>query len=161
MILIPSGTSNSGRVRTIEIPETNSFFLKSASFSFSGRYRISVSLASDSVTSNEIASDSVGADELWVSGNGTSGQVLASDGDGSFSWSTIEAGGGFDSYQQFNSSGTWTKPAGIRYVKVEVIGGGGGGSGHGEGGGAGGYTARIMDVRGITSVAVTDRKSVV
>ena len=39
-----------------------------------------------------IADNVVGADELKVSGNGTSGQVLASDGDGTFSWAN--AGGG-------------------------------------------------------------------
>jgi len=38
------------------------------------------------VTSAKIADNNVTADELNVSGNGTSGQVLSSDGDGSFSW---------------------------------------------------------------------------
>jgi hypothetical protein len=37
----------------------------------------------------QITDNSVGAAELNVSGNGTSGQVLVSDGDGTFSWSTI------------------------------------------------------------------------
>jgi len=38
------------------------------------------------VDTANIADDAVGATQLDVSGNGTSGQVLASDGDGTFSW---------------------------------------------------------------------------
>jgi hypothetical protein len=43
-------------------------------------------IADDAVTTDKIADNAVTADELNVSGNGTSGQVLKSDGDGSFSW---------------------------------------------------------------------------
>ena len=42
-----------------------------------------------SVNAATITDNSVGAAELNVSGNGTSGQALTSDGDGSFSWTTI------------------------------------------------------------------------
>jgi len=48
-------------------------------------------LAADSVTAAAIAANAVGASELNVSGNGTSGQVLTSDGDGSFSWDEFAA----------------------------------------------------------------------
>jgi hypothetical protein len=41
------------------------------------------------VGATEITDNSVGAAELNVSGNGTVGQALVSDGDGTFSWSTI------------------------------------------------------------------------
>ena len=41
----------------------------------------------------QIASNVVGANELNVSGNGTSGQFLASDGDGTFSWADAAGGG--------------------------------------------------------------------
>lgn len=44
------------------------------------------------VDASTIADDSVGAAELNVSGNGTSGQFLSSDGDGSFSWATPSGG---------------------------------------------------------------------
>ena len=57
--------------------------------------------------------------------------------------------------QVFTSNGTWNRPTGVRYIKVQVQGGGGGGSGHGESGGAGGYSERIIDVTGISSVSVT------
>jgi len=45
-------------------------------------------LADDAVTAAKIADNAVGADALNVSGNGTSGQALISDGDGTFSWGT-------------------------------------------------------------------------
>ena len=38
--------------------------------------------------SSYVENNSIGADELNVSGDGTSGQVLTSDGDGTFSWAT-------------------------------------------------------------------------
>ena len=69
-----------------------------------------------------IANNVVGADELNVSGNGTSGQVLASDGDGTFSW--VDAGGSYtpnivsgattaskDNLYIFTASATLTLPA--------------------------------------------------
>ena len=60
----------------------------------------------------------------------------------------------------FTSSGTWTRPAGVVQVTVEVVGGGGnGGNGianySGGGGGAGGYALDIADVSGDATVAVT------
>ena len=42
----------------------------------------------------QIASNRVGANELNVSGNGTAGQMLTSDGDGSMSWADAASGGG-------------------------------------------------------------------
>ena len=48
-------------------------------------------LASDAVTSAKIATNAVDATALNVSGNGTSGQSLTSDGDGSFTWATVSA----------------------------------------------------------------------
>jgi len=42
--------------------------------------------------SASVGQGTVGADELKVTGNGSSGQVLSSDGDGTFSWSTDLAG---------------------------------------------------------------------
>lgn len=63
--------------------------------------------------------------------------------------------------QKFTSSGTWTKPAGVAYAIVEVIGGGGGGGGAasaasvtGGGGGGGGY-ARVVLTSLASSVTVT------
>lgn len=41
-----------------------------------------------------LTNNSIGADQLDIAGNGTSGQVLTSDGDGSFSWDDVSGGGG-------------------------------------------------------------------
>jgi len=43
-------------------------------------------IADDQITAAKIADNAVGADALNVSGNGTAGQALLSDGDGTFSW---------------------------------------------------------------------------
>ena len=51
----------------------------------------------------------------------------------------------------YTASGTWTKPAGLKYVTVELVGGGGGGGGSGPnaggaggGGGGGGYSRKLI-----------------
>lgn len=62
---------------------------------------------------------------------------------------------GIASMQVWTGDGTWTRPAGVKYIKVQIQGGAGGGSGHGEGGGAGGYAERFLDVTGISSVGIT------
>ena len=49
-------------------------------------------IAADAVTASEIAANAVGASELNVSGNGTSGQILTSDADGTFSWGSTGTG---------------------------------------------------------------------
>jgi hypothetical protein len=46
-------------------------------------------LANDCVNAAKIAANAVGASELNVSGNGTSGQVLTSDGDGTMTWAAV------------------------------------------------------------------------
>jgi hypothetical protein len=58
-------------------------------------------------------------------------------------------------YQVISASGTWTKPIGARYCRVQVVGGGGAGGGagaaaanqhsKGSGGGAGGYAESWID----------------
>jgi hypothetical protein len=67
---------------------------------------------------------------------------------------------GLQSMQTFTSSGTWTKPTGIKRALVISTGGGGGGggaadSGSSGGGGAGGTCIEIIDVSAITSETVT------
>jgi hypothetical protein len=81
---------------------------------------------------------------------GTSGNVLTSNGT---TWVSAASASGGD-YKQvvFTSNGTWTKPAGLKAVKITVVGGGGGGGltnntsisvGSG-GGGGGGAAIRVL-----------------
>lgn len=82
------------------------------------------------------------------SSEGSAGDVLKSQGTGLPPiWGTVDAG--IVDYQEFLSSGTWSKPSGAKLVYVEAIGGGGGGSNRIDaewaGGGAGGeFISRLM-----------------
>ena len=80
----------------------------------------------------------------------TTSQVLYSDGT-----NLVSSSHGIQGLSVFTGTGTWTRPSGVRYIRIQLQGGAGGGSGHGEGGGAGGYAERFLDVTGIASVAVT------
>ena len=91
--------------------------------------------------------------------SGQSGRFLSTDGS-SLIWSNdIASGGGggagFRSMQVFTSNGTWSKPAGVGSIKIQVVGAGGGGSGKCEAGGAGGFSERVLDATNISSVSVT------
>ena len=76
----------------------------------------------------------VGVGGTGVTSVGTSGNVLTSNGTAWVSQAAA-AGGGDYIMQVFTSPGTWTKAAGLKAIKVTVIGGGGGT------GGAGGTTS--------------------
>lgn len=85
--------------------------------------------------------------------------------DGTDWWSmksggAASGGGGPTGVQVFNTSGTWTKPAGVTKIIIKVQGGGGGGGGStnseaGSGGGGGGYCEEFIDVTAIASETVT------
>lgn len=66
--------------------------------------------------------------------DGDNEDFLQTNGSGVLAWAA--GGGGSADAQEFTGDGTWTKPAGVTFVKVIVIGGGGGGGG-GVGGSAG------------------------
>lgn len=78
-------------------------------------------------------------------------------------WATVAAQG-LASVQVITATGTWTRPAGVKRVIVEVIGGGGGGGGADSngtvdtalGGGAAGSLAKsLLDVSAIATSTVT------
>lgn len=83
---------------------------------------------------------------------GAANTVLTNDGVGNLSWAaTVGGGSGYTNMQAFTASGSYTVPAGVTKVMVEVIGaGGGGGSGdatnRGAGGNGGGYSKSILTV---------------
>jgi hypothetical protein len=94
-----------------------------------------------------------------------SGKVLTSDASGNASWQTAAVTtGSFTNMQVYSTSGTstFTVPAGVTKIMVEVWGGGGGGGigsttvgRSGYGGGGGGYGKQIFTVTSGTSYTVT------
>lgn len=67
---------------------------------------------------------------------------------------------GLASVQTFTSSGTWTRPSGIKLVVMEVQGAGGSGSEYGDAdyttaGSGGGYAKKLLDVSSISSSTIT------
>jgi len=92
-------------------------------------------------------------------GFGTSGDFLKTQGTGANPVWASAGGGGFNSVQIFTSSGTWTRPAGIIKVIMEVQGAGGSGgyadaAYNGAGAGAGGYAKKFLDVSSISSSTI-------
>ena len=133
----------------------------------------SVDLANTTVTDTSIATGAVGADEMasgsvnLASAKVTGALAVAKGGtaltSGSGGYRALRSNGsalttdlhGVASMNVYTGSTTWSRPTGVRYIRVQVQGAGGGGSGHGEGGGAGGYSEKYIDVTGIGSVTVT------
>lgn len=130
-----------------------------------------VTLANGAVDTGQIADNAITALKLNITGDGTSGQFLKTDGDGSFDYinaPTVKT----PTQQIFTADGTWTKPTDCTKVKVTVVGGGGGsgavkGKGHSSmappkrstsisgAGGAGGTSIKLIDVTSISSETVT------
>jgi hypothetical protein len=80
---------------------------------------------------------------LKVKGNsGIPGQVLQVNNDGTQSWANTF---GYKNRKIFINPTTWTVPAGVREIMIEVVGGGGGGA-KGGGGGSGGYGIAVCKV---------------
>jgi len=74
----------------------------------------------DTITAAMIQANAVGASELNVSGNGSSGQALLSDGDGTFSWGT--GGDAFGTENgTYTNSGTFSGSYGANTLRTVSI----------------------------------------
>lgn len=62
------------------------------------------------VTQEMLNDDTIGADELKVTGNGTAGQLLSSDGDGTMTWVDV-ASGGYSVVYASDAITSWTDNA--------------------------------------------------
>ena len=80
---------------------------------------------------------------LGVAGFSGAGRALQSDGS-----ALSQQLHGIASLNVYTSNNTWTRPAGVKYIKVQI-------NGHGEGGAAGGYAELFLNVTSISSVVVT------
>jgi len=69
-----------------DITPKNSTISFTAGESLAGGGTITLDQSTDSTIEFSVDQNSIGADKLNISGDGTAGQVLLSDGDGSFSW---------------------------------------------------------------------------
>ena len=132
--------------------------------------------ASRTIATSNIANSSVTAGQLAPSavdlgGGATTGQMpvnrggtaLSSVGGNTTVLRTNSSANGYEwanvgpyNISVFTSSGTWSRPAGVRYIRIKCQAAGGGGGGHGESGAAGGYSERVLEVaqNGIASVSV-------
>lgn len=115
-----------------------------------------------SIDTAHVADDAINAAKLNVTGNGTAGEFLQSDGDGTMTWAA--AGGGFSTITNYNAPGTFNS-TNVNVARVTVVGGGGGGAGGGQGGfgnstqggggSGGGCAIEYVDLSNTNSVAVT------
>lgn len=96
--------------------------------------------------------------------DGTSGQVLVTDGAGSVTWQSAAGDISSVNIQTFTASGTYTPTTNMKYAIIELVGGGGGGGavaqttgpGLASSGGAGGYSrVRVTSAQVGSSQTVT------
>ncbi len=109
-------------------------------------------------TTDTPAQDSVNLDQLATTGTASSSTFLRGD----MAWTAVSDTSGLASVQVFTSSGTYTKPSGIRLVMVEVQGAGGSGASapspndtSSTAGAGGGYARKLINVSSISTATIT------
>lgn len=151
----PAASGGSGDMRlTLEkesVGDTASLLFQTG---WSGRAEIG--LAGDDDLQVKVSSDgSTWADALRIAA--ATGQLIPGA-------AGIAGGGRLKSITSFGASGTWTRPTGVRWALVYVVGAGGGGGGAagatssgsaGSGGGAGGLAISFLNVTAMPSNTVT------
>jgi len=135
------------------------------SSNLASRTLVTANIASGNVTSGKLAAGAVNYTTTTVTGTlpvSKGGTGLSSAGGANTVLRTNSSANGleyaavgFSSMQVFTSTGTWSRPSGVRYIKIKCQAAGGGASGHGESGAAGGYSELILDVTSIASVTAT------
>lgn len=87
-VFVTEGTDGSGEIYACTTTGAITFGTTDINFSQIGKSAVLIGGTGITVSGNTInvTNDSIGATQLNVADNGTSGQVLKSDGDGSFSW---------------------------------------------------------------------------
>ena len=102
-----------------------------------------------STTKLSLGGKTIGENSVLPSASGQNNRAVGSDGE-SIVYDTY----GATNMQVFTSSGTYTKSAGVNQIMVRLVAAGGGGSGHCEAGGAGGFSEKIINVTGLSTVSV-------
>ena len=102
-----------------------------------------------STTKLSLGGKTIGENSVLPSASGQNNRAVGSDGE-SIVYDTY----GATNMQVFTSSGTYTKSAGVNQIMVRLVAAGGGGSGHYEAGGAGGFSEKIINVTGLSTVSV-------
>ena len=102
-----------------------------------------------STTKLSLGGKTIGENSVLPSASGQNNKAVGSDGT-SIIYNTY----GARSMQVFTSSGTYVKSSGTNQVMVRLVAAGGGGSGHAEAGGAGGFSEKIINVSGLSSISV-------
>ena len=115
---------------------------------------VAMAIAANAVTNAKAAQMAAST----IKGNNTGATANASDLTGAQVQALLVAQ---PSVQTFTASGTWTKPAGCKRVRVRAVGGGGGATAAasqaacGAGGASGAYGEDVYDVTSTATVAVT------
>jgi len=83
---------------SVTIPDTanDATITLSAGNALTGGGNFTTDQSTNETITFAVASNAIGANELNVSGDGGNGQVLSSDGDGTFTWIDVGGGGGLD-----------------------------------------------------------------
>tara|TARA_R100001510_G_C7647670_1_gene205018 strand:+ start:476 stop:1333 length:858 start_codon:yes stop_codon:yes gene_type:complete len=137
---------------TITVPSGQTLDASSATVTLPNGAVSAAKLNADIISGQtELTSSPADTDEFLISDAGVLKRIDAS----------LIGGGGYQSMQVFTSSGTYTKPSGIKKIKVYITGGGASGAGaannsdFGGGGGAGGTAIETLDATSINTVTVT------
>lgn len=143
---------------------TNTYTATVTGFAYNSFASVKVKIGTTNTGASTLNINSLGAKNIYKNNSGSIGAISAGDLLAGYIYELIYdgtqfiimggtgGGGGITITQNdFTSSGTWNKPAGLLYSVVEVVGGGGGSGGAANnsfigstGGSAGGYARKLI-----------------